>query len=163
MLCGDDIAAEIFPSSDSGEQRVMAERITKSGFMKAVLPVLMAAHLLACGGGGGGGQGSLSADPFVGLSNADASAVAASAVTLAWDAPVMRADESPLMPGEIAGYRVYYGTEEGNYPNRIDVNDGTATQVNLTDLLPGTYYLVVTTYDVDGRESEYSPVLVKTI
>ena len=131
------------------------QRITNSGFTKFLLAVLIVAHLTACGGGGGGGGGD--------STSIDGLDVIASTVILAWDAPVARADGSPLLPGEIGGYRVYYGPEEGSYPNRIDVNDGTAVQTTLTSLLPGTYYFVVTTYDIDGRESEYSTVVSKTI
>ena len=123
------------------------QRTRKSRFTKFLVSALMASHLVSCGGGG---------------SSTDASQVSASAVTIAWDAPVARADESPLSPAEIGGYRVYYGTEEGIYPNRIDVADGTALQVVVTDLPPGTFYFVVTTYDNIGRESEYSPVVTAT-
>jgi hypothetical protein len=82
---------------------------------------------------------------------------------LAWVAPVARADGSALSLSEIGGYRVYYGTTEGDYPNRIDIADGSADQLTLTDLPPGTYYFVVTTYDTAGRESEYSSGVVKPI
>ena len=121
------------------------QRITKSGFTKFLLPVLMTTLLIACGGGGGGGN-----------SSAGSIAVPANTVTLAWDAPLERADGSPLAPGEIAGYRIYFGMAEGDYPNRIDVNDGTVVQVTLTDLSPGTYYFVLTTQDIAGNESVYS-------
>ena len=132
------------------------QRITCSGFTRFLLAFLIVAQITACGGGGGGGGGG-------DTTSIDGLDVIASAVILAWDAPVARADGSPLLPGEIGGYRVYYGTEEGNYPNRIDVNDGTAVQTTLTSLPPGTYYFVVTTYDIDGRESEFSTVVSKTI
>jgi hypothetical protein len=137
-----------------GEQQEMVQRIIRSGHTRFLIPVFLAAHLMACGGGGGGGGGSNSA----GTSN-----VSTEAVTLAWDPPVARADESPLLPSEIGGYRIYYGTQEGDYPNRIDFDDGTAESVKLIDLAPGTYYFVITTYDTDGRESEYSSVITATL
>jgi len=70
---------------------------------------------------------------------------------------------TPLSLADIDGYRVYYGTSAGNYTNSIDVTDGTAVQVTLTNLPLGTYYIVVTTYDVGGRESAYSPVVIRNI
>jgi hypothetical protein len=68
-----------------------------------------------------------------------------------------------LSLADIGGYRIYYGTVEGNYTNRIDVTDGTAVGTTLRDLPPGTHYFVVTIYDSAGRESAYSDVAIKTI
>ena len=121
------------------------QQFIRSGFTKVFISLLMMAQLVACGGGGG----SDSSD--------------GSSTTISWTAPVARADGSPMSLAEIGGYRVYYGTTEGNYPNRIDIADGSAEGVTLTDLPPGGYYFVVTTYDTYGRESEYSSVVSKTI
>ena len=83
--------------------------------------------------------------------------------TLSWTAPVARADGSPLSLADIEGYRIYYGTSTGNYPNSVDINDGSAVQLTLNNLPVGTYHLVMTTYDVAGRESVFSPEVIKTI
>ena len=77
-------------------------------------------------------------------------------VNLSWVAPVERTDGTALALSEIAGYTVYYGTSKGNYPDSLSVNDISATSVTVTDLPIGTYYLVMTTRDTDGRESGYS-------
>jgi len=77
-------------------------------------------------------------------------------VYLSWVAPVARTDETALALSEIAGYTVYYGKSMGNYSDSLIINDGSATAVTITDLPVGTYYLVLTTRDTDGRESEYS-------
>lgn len=130
-------------------------RPDQSSFKRTLISLFMAAQLVACGGGGGGGVDN--------ASEVLPAEVAPSSVTIAWTAPVARADGSPLSLAEIGGYRVYYGNSEGDYPSRIDVNDGTAVESTLNDLPSGTYYIVVTTYDVAGRESEFSPVLIKTI
>lgn len=56
---------------------------------------------------------------------------------------------------DLAGYRIYYGTTAGNYPNAIDA--GNVTQYNVTGLEEGTtYYFVVTAYDNSNNESAYS-------
>lgn len=89
----------------------------------------------AAGGGGGGGGGV--------------------AVSVSWTAPAQREDGSPLSMSEIAGYRIYYGTKEGSYPDRVDIDDGSEMQ-GLVNAKPGVYYVVVTAYDVDGRESAFS-------
>ena len=83
-------------------------------------------------------------------------------LTLQWTAPVTRTDGTPLSLADIDGYRIFYGDSAGNYPNRLDVPDGTAQSATITDIPVGTYYIVMTTYDVDGRESAYSSMVAKT-
>jgi hypothetical protein len=84
-------------------------------------------------------------------------------ITLNWKAPVTRADGTPLSLADIDGYRIHYGKSAGNYTSHVNVADGTAQSVILTDIPLGTYYLVMSTYDVDGRESGYSSVVSKNV
>ena len=59
----------------------------------------------------------------------------------------------------VAGYKVYYGTVAGSYPNVIDT--GTNTTVTVSNLVEGaTYYLVLTAYSTLRVESEFSLPLV---
>ncbi len=56
----------------------------------------------------------------------------------------------------VAGYRIHYGTETGSYPEAIDVGNQTSYQV--AGLEPDTvYYFTVTAYDLEGRDSGYTP------
>jgi hypothetical protein len=72
-----------------------------------------------------------------------AEAQTATSVTLAWD---------HSSSSGIAGYRLYYGTSSGTYPNILDV--GNATIATIPNLAAGqTYYFVVTDYDTAGLES----------
>jgi hypothetical protein len=74
------------------------------------------------------------------------SPLAASALTLAWDSNT---------EDDLAGYRVYCGTEPQDYDVVIDV--GKVTQYTVTGLEPETeYYLAVTAYDVWWNESDLS-------
>jgi hypothetical protein len=82
---------------------------------------------------------------------------------LSWTAPTARADGTALALSEIAGYTVYYGTAAGDYPNSLDIDDGSATTVTIADLPADTYYMVVTTRDSSGRESVHSTEVVKPI
>ena len=84
-------------------------------------------------------------------------------VALSWTAPVEREDGTPISMSEIAGYRVYYGTTEGNYPNQLEIADSYNMQAMLSNLASGTYYIVVTSYDMDGRESAFSEVVTKSV
>jgi hypothetical protein len=55
----------------------------------------------------------------------------------------------------LTGYRVYYGTASETYYYSVDI--GNVTSCSVSNLLVGqTYYFVVTAYNTDGIESEYS-------
>ena len=104
-----------------------------------LLVFILVLPLVACSGGDGGPD-----------------ATSSNVANLSWVAPVEREDGAGLSPSEIAGFRVYYGTKPGVYSNTIDIKDHTTTQTTLADLPSGTYYIVVTAVDTDGRESSYS-------
>ena len=84
-------------------------------------------------------------------------------INLAWTAPSEREDNTPLSLSAIGGYNIYYGSTQGQYINTVSIDDGTADSYTFNDLSTGTYYFVVTTYDTDGRESQYSPEIIITI
>jgi len=84
-------------------------------------------------------------------------------VTLSWTAPVARSDGTPLSLADIAGFRVYYSASPGSYPYSIEVADGSATSVTVTNIPVGTSYMVMTTYDNGDRESAYSPEISKIV
>jgi hypothetical protein len=92
-----------------------------------------------------------------------AAPVQTGSMTLHWTAPVTRADGTPLSLSDIGGYRIYYGPSAGNYPNSLDVTDGTAQSATVTNVSVGTYVIVMTTYDVDGMESAYSQPVTITV
>jgi hypothetical protein len=73
---------------------------------------------------------------------------------VSWAAPTERTDGSVLT--NLAGFRLYWGTVPGYYPNSVTIdNPGIATYV-IDQLVPGTYYLVATAFDASGLESEFS-------
>jgi hypothetical protein len=71
-------------------------------------------------------------------------------VTIGWDA---EADTN------VAGYRVYYGTQSHNYSSVVDVGTNTAATVLNLDMTTN-YFFVVTSYTTDGIESVPSDELV---
>ena len=81
--------------------------------------------------------------------------------TLNWTAPTTRADGAPLSLADIDGYRIYYGNSSRNYTATLDVPDGSAQSASVTGIPAGVYYLVMTTYDNAGLESQYSPEISK--
>ena len=81
--------------------------------------------------------------------------------TLSWVAPTQRTDGTPLT--NLAGFRVYYGTSSGSYPNSVSVTNPNLTSYALDALPAGTYYFVTTAFDATGNESAYSTPVSKTI
>jgi hypothetical protein len=157
---------------------------TRGGVVKTLIAVVAALQLVACGGSGGSsasgsGTGTLTPSgttsaPGTGTATSggttpssstggQSSANATGSLALNWVAPVARSDGTPLSLADIDGFRIYYGNTAGSYPNRVNVTDATTQQVTLKNLASGTWYIVMTTYDVDGRESGYSVVVKKTV
>ena len=120
--------------------------ISRSNYLLALILVL---PLVACSGGDGG------------ISGTDSTG--STALNLSWVAPSEREDNSALALSEIASYCIYYGTESGNYQNKLDVNDSSAVQAQLSGIPPGTYYVSITTVDTEGRESSFSTEVVVTV
>ena len=114
------------------------------------------------GSGTSGGGTSSGGTTSGGTTDGSAAPVQTGNISLHWTAPVTRADGTPLSLSDIDGYHVYYGTSAGSYPNQLNVVDGTAQSATITDIPVGTYYIVMTTYDVTGLESVYSATVTKT-
>jgi len=72
--------------------------------------------------------------------------LAAGTLGIAWD---------PNTEDDLRGYKVYYGTQSGEYD--FVINAGNVTQYTVWGLEPGTlYYLALTAYDISGNESDFS-------
>jgi hypothetical protein len=70
----------------------------------------------------------------------------AAQIKLAWDANT---------EGDLAGYKVYYGTASGSYGSPVDV--GKVTSYTLTGLTGGQrYYVALKAYDTSNNHSGYS-------
>jgi hypothetical protein len=88
-------------------------------------------------------------------------ATATGSVTLSWTPPTQNTDGTPL--SDLAGYKVYWGTTQGTYPNSVAIaNPGLATYV-VNQLTPARWHFVVTAYSRTGVESGYSNAVSKTI
>jgi hypothetical protein len=62
---------------------------------------------------------------------------------------------------DLAGYKIYYGTDSRNYTNSVDVGNVTSWQLP-QDFPVGTWYFAVKAYDNDAEESDYSNELKVT-
>lgn len=81
--------------------------------------------------------------------------------TLSWIPPTQNTDGTPLT--NLAGFRIYYGTSLGNYPNVITVSNPGITSYVVENLTANTWYFVSTSFNSSGMESDYSNVASKVI
>ena len=85
--------------------------------------------------------------------SADQTFTTAGIAKLLWD---------PHSEPDLAGYKVYVGTNPGVYG--APVNIGNITEFEVTNLSRGkTYYFAVTAYDTSGMESGFSNEVSKTV
>ena len=131
-------------------------------------------QLVACGGGGSSRPSSKKIPDAYRAAATSSTSVAVKASTdkavgktgtleLSWSAPATRTDGEPLPLYEINGYRLYYGTKKGEYVQGANIKDGTAQSASVTGVPVGTYYVVLTTYDSNGVESDYSAPVKKKV
>jgi hypothetical protein len=87
--------------------------------------------------------------------------VAMGSAVLTWTPPTQNEDGSPLT--DLAGFKIYYGNESGNYPTSIQIdNPGVITYV-VENLTPDTYYFVATAVNTQGVESGFSGEAKKVV
>jgi hypothetical protein len=88
-------------------------------------------------------------------------ATATGAVTLTWTPPTENDDGSQL--ADLSGYKVYWGTQKGSYPNSIAITNPGLSSYVVEQLTPATWYFVLTAVSASGAESEYSNVATKAV
>jgi len=88
-------------------------------------------------------------------------AVATGSAPLTWTAPQQNTDGTTLT--DLAGYKIYWGTSPGTYPNSVTLNGTELTSYVVENLVPGTYYFVATALNSEGVESRFSSEATGTI
>jgi len=144
---------------------MIISRLLKQRFKSILITLFITLQISACSTGNNPTAATeninsdLSTDPATDTSTNKNSAIAD--INLSWVAPAEREDNAPISLSEIAGFKVYFGTAQGQYSNNIVINDGSAVGHTLTSMPAGdTYYVVITTLDTEGRESQFSPEVV---
>lgn len=134
----------------------------------AIAVLLLSCTLGACGGGGGGdtgqtsdtsGSGNTSSDSETSTTPAPAPPPASPTATanLSWSTPGVRENGDKLYPYELGGYQIRYRMAGETEYQSVTINDGEATQYQLSDLESGTYEIMISTFDTEGVYSDYSP------
>ena len=76
---------------------------------------------------------------------------------LTWAAPATNIDGTPLT--DLLGYKVYYSQASGGYTDTDSKDIGDVISINIPNTignLKGNWCFVVTAYDIDLNESDYS-------
>ena len=122
--------------------------------LKFLLALVLIVAQASCTGGSGGDSGN--PEVVAGIETINI-------MGLSWTMPSTREDGAPLQLSEIASFHIYYGTEAGDYQNQVDIDDPSAESAQIEALPSGTYYVVLTAIDHDGRESVYSSEIMITL
>ncbi len=141
----------------------MREHQARGSFGRVIVVALLAVMLAACDDddqrsgspaipGATGNPGA--APPAVPPPTVPPPQSSAGTATLEWMPPLTTTDGGTLT--NLAGYRIYYGTDVTRLVQRIEVkNPGVATYV-IEGLPPATYYFAVTAVNAHGAESARS-------
>jgi len=137
----------------------MHEHQARGSFGRIIVVALLAVMLAGCGDDDDKAEAQTAANPSGSPGGAPPSVPtpapsSAGTATLEWIPPVTTTDGATLV--NLAGYRIYYGTDVTKLAQRIDItNPGVATFV-IEGLPPATYYFAVTAVDARGAESARS-------
>jgi len=91
----------------------------------------------------------------------EVSQVALGSANLSWTAPLENEDGTAL--ADLAGYKIYYGSSSGSYPNEIRIDNPTVTTYLVDNLSPNTYYFVATAFNSADVESRFSGEAMKVV
>ena len=80
---------------------------------------------------------------------------------LTWTLPTQNTDGSTLT--DLAGFKIYYGTNSTNLTQSLPVGSPTQTSVTIAGLSSGTWYFAMTSYNAANIESDRSGTASKTV
>lgn len=81
--------------------------------------------------------------------------------SLSWVLPTRNTNGTPLT--DLAGVRIYYGTNEADLTQSLQVSGTSATTYTLSGLSAGTWYFGAAAYTTTGLQSAMSTIVSKTI
>ncbi|HNP35088.1 MAG TPA: putative Ig domain-containing protein [Woeseiaceae bacterium] len=80
-------------------------------------------------------------------------------VTVSWTPPTRNEDGTVLK--NLAGYRIYWRKEAATFNDSMMIGNANVTHVQIDDLVPGKYEIVVTAFNDLGTESRFSNMVSK--
>ena len=87
-----------------------------------------------------------------------------SKVTLSWNIPTKREDNTDLALSEIGHYIISYGTDSANLDQKIKIRNPNQVSLDITKLQSGaTYYFAIATVDTEGTQGGNSEIISITI
>lgn len=90
-----------------------------------------------------------------------AAGIQAGSVSVRWTPPTRNSNGSAL--NNLAGYRVYWRSQPGNFNNSMIISKPGVTRVVIDDLGPGNYDFAVTAFNSYGGESRFSNTTSKVV
>jgi hypothetical protein len=103
------------------------------------------------------GSSSTSLTPFTIQVNPAVTVTPTVSAALSWTAPTENADGGPVT--DLAGYRIYYGTNAADLTSKVDVSGAQSTTYVLKGLSNGRYYFAVVAFNSLGLDSGYSSLV----
>jgi hypothetical protein len=136
----------------------MRRNQARGSFGRVIVVALLAVMMAACDDddekSGSQAVPGPSGNPSVARPSIPPPPISSGTATVEWMPPLTTTDGATLT--NLAGYRIYYGTDVTKLVQRIDIdNPGVATYV-IDGLAPATYYFAVTAVNAHGAESARS-------
>ena len=136
-----------------------------SKFLKLVKTIcfsIIISTLYACGApeedGGGGTPSQVSMQ-----SECLSSLGTSSGITISWDAPSEYTNNTYLDTSEIQYYKIHLGTESGVYSEILTLHDSTANSCSIPTSGTGKFYIAMSVVLNDGRISELSNEIIRSL
>lgn len=133
-------------------------RIGKLALQSGLTGLVILTALLAGCDGSSSGSSSSSSTSATSTTAATSGTVSA---TLSWAAPTENTNGTSVT--DLAGYHIYYGTNENDLTQTVNVPGADATTYVVTGLSPGIYYFSINAYNSLGIDSNLSDVSSATI
>lgn len=80
-------------------------------------------------------------------------------VTLQWQIPGTRENGAPLRISELAGYELYYVSEDESHAGSVRIDRADQSEYTLGQLSPGGYFFAISAIDRDGTKSRLSEMV----
>ncbi len=123
-----------------------------------LIVLFLSLFITACGGGGSDSSGS-------NQSSNTQTYTGTQSISVRWDIPMTKVNGDPLSLSEIAGFKIYVATNNNFTPSlpHVTITNSTTSDYIINNLASGTYYIYITTYDINGEESPYSDPIKKVV